>query len=298
MEEGKVTEIVRIRLEHEGYLVVEQFEAGDSKMDLAAFKWLSDYDMDCLAIECKGDLKPQGAYQILIDQVSRYQKHFPKVFLAISRPGKSENLDAIKSLCTIQGAGLFCADSDQATIEKEPPEINPKFDEEIHLRTRARAAMLLAFVEVFGKDINLKARWCSTKGSLQFNASVDNLTSSMMFGINAEDARRINLEQVNKEKLLVGGKGIKSPIFTIVHERYRGRGFRVREFNIRKRLDEVTEQDIEHLKRLCKESPHNIHLGIGDRLWSFDEVLSKSEYYERVRKAREALEGLHRLLSP
>lgn len=42
-------------LEKERYFAVKEFELDGIKADIAAFKWKNDYEIESLAVECKGD---------------------------------------------------------------------------------------------------------------------------------------------------------------------------------------------------------------------------------------------------
>jgi len=155
--EAQVKKSVRKFFEDKGYRVIEdKFNVG-FKPDIVAFKWLNEYEIDALAVECKGvgEGKKVGSKTVMdvaISQPREYQSIFPYVYLAlppISEEGK------VKSMLETLRLGLIIVDKDWRSEEKLKPATSPRLIEAKYTTmVRQRLAALLTYEDVFGKNFD------------------------------------------------------------------------------------------------------------------------------------------------
>jgi len=106
-KERKVKERVANFLKEGGYIVVEEpFNVG-TMPDLVAFKWIDSYQVEALAVECKGSkgsvLPAKSVIDFATDQARKYQACFPYVYLATPPVSKSAEGGAVRALEQLRG---------------------------------------------------------------------------------------------------------------------------------------------------------------------------------------------------
>jgi len=290
MKEKDVVHHIRKHYEDQDFLVQEQFEIESGKVDIAAFKWINDYKIASLAVECKATYNPKAIMKILMTQISSYQRCFPRVFLGIPEGG---DINTLKKLCETCKAGyIVVTRNKKVRFEKDAPELTPAFNDESYIsEVFHRAAMSLAFREVFGNQLLSTSRWVSTKGDVGFSVSYE--SSIVNFNINLEDIRKI-FSRFKKEEL--NEVLIKAPSDSwlwIAKERYFGKGFRVRSTLISKYISDFCLRDAEHLLKLTREESTNIHLAISKPIWTNWEILNRQSYVKKIQQAKNEFAALH-----
>ncbi len=125
MREEEVAKRVGEYLKEAYELVSNEFAFSGGRVDLIGFRWEKGDDphyIHALGVECKGEIKyAKQVYGLLTDQLARYLKTIPQLYLATPRP-KGENatnvLSEIKMLCRLNHIGYLYVDHD---VEPDPP---------------------------------------------------------------------------------------------------------------------------------------------------------------------------------
>jgi len=90
--------------EENGYYTLKEFKPANEKpkIDVIAFKWLDEYDLGVIAVECKGDVGFHDLVNTAYSQLREYQAGFPTVYLAvpenIDMPGLKKYLASLESV--------------------------------------------------------------------------------------------------------------------------------------------------------------------------------------------------------
>jgi len=300
MKEKQVVQVVKAHFENQGYLVLEQFVVTNGKIDVAAFKWADQFDIDCVGVECKSEAYVGSVYDILRQQISDYQKSFPKVCLATLKPSE-ENLRTFIDLCEIQKAGYISVDQAGSVKLVHPPEMNRSLDADLYIAdVRSWAALFLTFKDLFG-ELQTKTGWCSTKGKnlrippsrrVQFNAWRMPDTGDIMFGINIEDARRIISDMSSSDFLDAFKKVPREALLKVSREEYFGKGLRVGRMLVQKEISGLASRDTDYITRSARTGT-NLHLQVSMKLWRYDDVLSRDEHSEKMTNAKGAMHELY-----
>lgn len=299
MKEKDVKKRVRDDLQRKFDFVKEEFSFSEGRIDLIAFRWKEDdpYYIDSVGVECKGEVKyPKQIYGLLSEQLVRYLKVLPKVYLASSKPESSEVLDAIKVLCRLNNVGYITVEQEvKYELPIEAPwtaMLNGGYFEEV----RTRAAMFLSFQNVFGRNLLLGPTWCSTpepSGRVQYNAFQG--WEECRLGVNIENAGKI-ITRLDIERLHDLIKQETSGAeFRIWHERYHGPGQRTGIPLIQKKTENVSLEDLSYIKKKAREGV-TLHMSISVPIW-ISEALSRDEHERRMELAKETLKPLHDYLS-
>ena len=119
------------------------------KVDIAAFEWSGDYDVNTVAVECKigGDwVGPSKA----IDQATAYQVLFQKTYIASTT--MEADLGHLKPILKKIGVGYIHVDEKCARMVF-PANRAPWFNQQSSkLQVRRKAMLALAFQEIYGKE--------------------------------------------------------------------------------------------------------------------------------------------------
>jgi len=306
MKEKDVIECVIEHFHGEGYFVRRQFEISKGKVDVAAFKWDNDYEIDSVAVECKGEKTVMEIYDILRGQIADYQKCFPRVFIATPNPRK-DDVQIVKGLCNINKAGYITVNDEGEVDIKLKAEENPKLDHKLYeSEVRAQAATFLTFTDIFSElfvegeeKYTTKGRWISTKGDVQLCASAGGEEGEDIFyEINIENLRTVeNFSQMKpKEFLSVLKKCPQDSFLALYRERYIQRGVRIRIPLIQKYLKDVSYNDICYMVELAGKERGSFHLNISKKIWDAEEILSRDEHLKRMRDAKVEMQELHDFL--
>lgn len=121
------------------------------QVDVVAFKWKDDYDIDIKAVECKLGGNWEGVGSAL-GQATAYQKVFPEVYIASE--AEEEKLRHVKSLLDQAGLGyIFVKDNNSSELFL--PKVNVRLNKlEFEQQVKYKAALLLAFNELYKGNFN------------------------------------------------------------------------------------------------------------------------------------------------
>jgi len=132
MNESDVKSRVVEYFKEEGYHTLKEFELDCvSKMlraNVIAFKWLNEYDLEAIAVECKGDTNIHGLVDTIYFQLREYQAGFPITYLAVPENTiKKEKVP--KDLLESYGIGLLAVGREvkeevQLKSEKSAPKLD------------------------------------------------------------------------------------------------------------------------------------------------------------------------------
>jgi len=293
MRESDVVKSVVAYLQHpdQSYFVSEQFKTGEGKVDVAGFKWLNSYEIDSIAVECKPTNNPKAIMKWLLEQISSYQRYFPKVYLAVPEGGDAQTL---LSICKASFVGYMSVSvNGKAKIEFEAPRISPSFDDFAYRsEVFQKAVIWLTFREVFGNDVSRPSvgSWISTRGDVQFNLYYDE--PAITFSVNIEDARRVFVRADNRYLYEALKNAPSDALLWIAKEKYFGRGFRRGLTILWKCLHDITLEDADFILKAIKEGDANIHLQIYKNVWGKNEILKREEYINRINEAKEEFKNL------
>jgi len=296
VQEKDVEKSVAQYLNMKKYFVLPQFETCEGRVDIAAFKWKSNYEIDSIGVECKATTNPKAIMKTLREQISNYQKYFPKVYLAIPDGGVNK---VIKTLCKSSDVGYIAVMSTkEAKVKLDPPNLNPVFDDSSYCsEVFAKAVMFLSFTSIFGSDVLYSSgrAWISTKGKVGFNLVQE--ADYADFGVNVEDTRKV-LENVNEKNLYSFFKNetLKDARLWVAKEKYFGPGFRTGLTLIHKNVTDVKIRDVAYIFRATRSGDTNLHLGVHKEVWKNWQQLDRKSYEERIRRARDELSPLYREL--
>lgn len=156
MRESEIKSNVAKHFEDEGYQVIKEFELDcidkRLKIDLVAFKWQGNYNLETIAIECKGeDVGIPSIVDSIYSQVREYQRGFPTVYLAL--PKKKKKLP--QTLLEAYGVGLLTiSDEVEEKISPQEDRVAPKLDSDIHgYGVRQKLVACSIFSELLGGDM-------------------------------------------------------------------------------------------------------------------------------------------------
>ena len=273
-----------------------QFETREGRVDVAAFKWISNYQIDSIGIECKATTNPKAIMKTLREQIFSYQKFFPKVYLAIPEGG---NYATITNLCKSSDVGYITVDNNKKTsIKLDAPGLNPTFNDSLYgSEVFAKAVMFLTFTSIFGNDVLFSSgkAWIATKGKVGFNLVQE--ADHTEFGVNVEDTRKV-LPNVNEKSLYsVFKKNTpKDALLWVAKEKYFGRGFRTSLTLINKNVKDLKPDDVAYIFSETRSGKTNLHMAVHQEVWKNWEQLDKGTYLKRIGKARDEFGPLFEVL--
>jgi len=305
MNEKIVVEKVERELQERCDLVRREFSFSGGRVDLMAFDWSGHdpYYVESLAVECKGEIEyAKKVYSLLIEQLTRYLKVLPRLYLAFPKPKRDRILDDIKTLCRLNDVGSVAVAS---KLEWEPP---LQIKDEKHRWTamldgskhfvdvRTRGAMFLTFQDVFGKNSLWGPTWCSTPeraDQVQYTAFQEQ--QQCRLAVNLEDSRKI-MGQVDMERLSrVLRQETREAEFRVYYEKYHGPGRRTRIVLLRKLAGAISLDDLQYIRQKSAQGAM-LHLSIGVPIWT-SEALNRDEHRKRMEGARETLRPIREALS-
>jgi hypothetical protein len=276
-------------------------------VDVAAFKWLDDSQIEAIAVECKLGKRASKAGSALY-QATAYQVLFPKVYVAAEAPRKELN-HVEKSLHQL-GLGYIEVDGEIATeIFLPKHECNVRYDSaEFDRQPRSKIAAFLAFLEVFsgetqfGREKKMGEVFLMGKvyKSCNFLLKTENQGASM--GLNIE-----NKEPVKKFLSSVDIRGLHSlisnlsPEYHLVVKKFVGKkvhGITEERALIDKPVSEITLPILEDYKSQILK-----HLSVKDKCVDFQilrhvdlQSVSRGSIITEVKTMKEKIEPLYNLL--
>ncbi len=302
VKEKDVKKQVREDLQEKFDFVKEEFPFSEGRVDLVGFRWKEGdpYHIDCVSVECKGEIKyPKQIYGLLSEQLARYLKVLPNVYLASSKPKSQDVLDAVKVLCKLNNLGYITVEEEvKYELSIEGPWTAMLDGDRYVNEIRTKAAMFLTFQDVFGKDSRLGPTWCSTpepNDKVQYNAW--QRQDECRLGVNIENAGKVigRFDAAYLHKLIKQESLGAVSLIHIWHERYHGPGQRTGITLFQKLTEEIRSDDLIYIKKKASDGAR-LHMGISTLVWK-NEVLSRDEHKKRMELAKELLKPLHDYLS-
>jgi hypothetical protein len=217
MDETTLGNFMKRSLEDAGWLVLPEFGVlsyeGVKQVDLAAFKWKNDREVQAVAFECKCKGTARESFLAALGQAVEYQLFFPEVFIVTQYGNFFQDQESVlKKL----GLGyIMINDKGEGEVGAAPSiEKNSLFNEGLfNDQVRNRAILLLVFSELFPEAYK-KGHFGGTKqgelwihnkakGKVQFRAWT-RIGSNSYFGINIEAVRLIRniIKNMDVDRLL------------------------------------------------------------------------------------------------
>lgn len=304
--EKVVKEGARKLLEGKGYTVLrEEFNVG-VRPDLVAYKWLDDYEVEAVAVECKGDrASVKSIIDVAVTQAREYMIAFPFVYLATPPIPKGESVnDLKKTLETLRVGLIFVDDDGKPSMVREAKGISPRLVErEYIVKVRQRLMAISAYgeslkVSAFSKNVSKPEEvHCYMKEEAP-NYLLANHWVDYYFGLCLEKAENVrkSLERVDARELY---KLIRSLSDDYILEFAYIDTYKPREVSwplMRKQAEKFTEKDAEWLLRCARRKKWKVRLMVMRKVWDNDELLSRKEAAERLSEVKKELDTLYNYL--
>jgi hypothetical protein len=307
VEEKKVRENVVTLFKQDKYVIIkERFNVG-VRPDVVAFKWVDEYQIEAIAVECKGGGKTIPA-KPLIDfaatQAREYQIYFPYVYLATPPVPKSDEEKICKILETLR-IGWISISNGKAEYKlnlQEQGLVSPRLvGAEYIIKVRQRLTAIWAYNEVLkekkilGKDFEFNMNLmepevvhCFTK-EVSPNFLLTNYLGDYFCGICLEQQKNVKeiLQKIQPADFYKHLQKLSEPEKCIVEFTYVDT-YKPREVSwplMRKKLNQLSEKDIEWIKGFAKEKNWKTRLMLLRKVWGKNEILSKDEHTDALKKA-------------
>jgi len=335
MDEKTLVKVLAGSLEMAGWLVLPEFGVGSyegfKKVDVTAFKWKNDVEVEVVPFECKCQKTARESFLAALGQAVEYQRFFPEVFIVTQN---GEFFPDQKSILEKLGLGLMMINEQEERELVVAPSIkeNSLFDESLFSdQVRNRAVLLLVFNELFPEaqkkgyfgGQNRGELWIYNKpiGDVQFRAWTG-IGSDSYLGINIEAVELIRniTRNMDVDQLLeVFGKlppeytvdlGERATIkdksgHPILLDRQKGSVpiegsiFESHTFsesgfpacNLTK--EQIQKEIIERSKTLN----YFTHLLIDKKVWEAKSKLTQDQYFKEILKAKETLDEVYNRLT-
>lgn len=303
--EPKIRKSIMKFLKNEGYLVIKEFELDGRKADIAAFKWKNDYEIESIAVECKGGTKNINTFiEAAWKQAREYQIAFPHVYLGIPAIEKLKLEDLINAIKRLR-IGVFTVD-DNESVKKEAADFSLRLKEKDYfLKVRQRAAALWSFKESTKKDedeiteeYNPYGIACWTKGKVNYLITNGDIQAdkNYHFGVNVEKIKNIKSDP---EKLYRIIRNLPDEYILRIDYNYKDKPRAVYHPILIKRVNEIDIKDIKWMINYSKELEGKklgaIRIFISKKVWNLYEALRKDEHLRRIEKVINETEELRNL---
>ena len=309
---------------------VQSYE-GFKKVDVTAFKWKNEVDVEVVPFECKCQKTARDSFLAALGQAVEYQRFFPEVFIVTQN---DKLFPDQKLILEKLGLGLMMINEQEELERGVEPSMNENilYDESLFSnQVRNRAVLLLVFNELFpdackNSYFGGQSRgelWIYNKpiGEVQFRAWTG-IESASYLGINIEAVRLIrnitrNLDldellavfsklppeyivdfgerATKKDKsghpLLLDRQKGTIPIEGSIFESQRFSGSGFPACNLTK--EQIQKEIIERSKKLNFYT----HLLIDKKVWDVKSTLTKDQYFREIHKAKETLDEVYRRLT-
>lgn len=328
MDEKILGDFAKELLEKDGWLVLPEFGVlsyeSMKQVDLAAFKWKENTEVQAVAFECKCIETARESFLAALGQAVDYQQFFPEVFIT-TQDGKifSDQDSVLKKL----GLGYMTI-NDKGELQKffEPSSReNNSFDESSFIyQVKNRAVILLVFNELFPQAYEKRhfggtrqgQLWIhnNPKNKIQFRAWSE-IGSNSFFGINVESVSLIRniVKNVDIDQLVEIFSRLPPEYLVDLAERATVRdkyGYRILDrqkgsIPIKESIfgengypacDLTKEQIRKEIIERSKKLDHYAHLLIDKQVWNLSEF-TKEEYLNRMIKAKETLNEIYSALT-
>ena len=305
MKESEVKDAVRTHFEGQGYFSPEkEFNIG-VRPDVVAFRWISEYEIRALAVECKKTRRIRSLMETGLTQAREYQLAFPYVYLASPKLG-TEVANTLSNTLNILRIGLLSVRHTSEVEEETKPNISPRLNYSKFLyRVRQRAAAILTYKEVVGEPFDLNVQdpddvHCYRKKEVA-NYLINNANPEghYYFGICIEQQKNVKqtLEKMGKKHLhkLVADLAEEYVVDLAYIDTYRPR--EVSWPVLIRGVRGFSEGDARWLLDYCRKKRWKIRLILCRKVWEKNEVLSRTEHKIRVERVTKELTPLRQTLT-
>ena len=285
----------------DNYIIIrEPFNVGVIP-DVVAFRWVDDYQIEAIAVECKGSKGDTLAAKYIIDfateQAREYQAYFPYVYLATPRVSESEEEVVRKILATLR-IGWICVNNKKANLQSEAL-VSPRLVEsEYIIKVRQRLLAIWAYNKVFEKNFNKFNRnlmepevvHCFTKEDFP-NFLLTNHWGDYYCGICLEQQPNVkailpNIKPDDFHRLLQELPEEFIAEFAYI-DTYKPKV--VLWPLLRKKANQLSLQDVNWLKDFAKRMRWKIRIMLLGKVWGRSEILSSDEHKRILEKVKEEI---------
>jgi hypothetical protein len=327
MDETTVGDSLKGSLVEAGWLVLPEFGVfsyeGVKQVDLAAFKWKNDREVEAIAHECKCKGTARESFLSSLGQAIEYQLFFPEVFIVTQLGDFFQDQELVlKKL----GLGyIMINDNGDGNVPVVPSaRENSLFNEGMFTnQVRNRAILSLTFNELFPEAYK-KGHFGGTKqgelwthnkakGKVQFRAWTGEGSDSY-FGINIEAVRLIRniVRNINIDRFLEILSSLTPEYVFDFSERATIRtkaGYRILDrqrgsipvegsnFGEVLACNLTREQINKEVVERSKKLGYYTHILIDKKIWDLDCLLTRERYLKEMKKAKESLDEVYNTLT-
>jgi hypothetical protein len=269
--------------------------------DVSAFKWKNEYEIECIAVECKGITQPKSLIETSFTQAREYQLFFPYVYIAAPKLAKN-NEETLKNSLRLLGMGLISSDRKQASLELRHGS-SPRLNNSRFLYcVRQRAAAILTFKDLFKEPHftlthdEVDCFDLDAPNYLLWNA---NIAGNYEFGLCIE-----KIENVGRALGNVSVKDFYDSLVSLPAAFYVALMY-IETYKPREVSWSVLNESVEHLSHddaqwildYSRSKKWKTRLLVMSKVWCKNEVLGRKECTERVQKIKSELLKLRTLLT-
>lgn len=315
LKEEQIRESIVDYLEKENYLVVKEYEINGIKADIAAFKWKNDFEIEAIAVECKGGTNINRFIEAALEQAREYQTAFPNVYLRIpaikeKKPRKDEKNNPQRQLIEVLNKfriGIFTVDNNKKVDRLSKADFSLRLKEEDYfLKVRQRAVALWCFksIGINFNQIKIKynpyglACWTVEQANYLITNEEIQTERNYHFGINVENVKNIkkSIIESNPENLYQIIKNLSEGYILRVDYTHTYKPRLVYHPLFIKQVNEIKIDDIKRVIDYCKEIKGKARIFISKKVWDLYEALRKEEHLERIKKIKEETKELRSYL--
>lgn len=302
MNESEVKSKILKHFEDKGYHTLKEFELNCVnkmlKVDVIAFKWLSEYDIEAIAVECKGNVGIHTLIDTVYSQLREYQTGFPRVYLAVP-----ESIGKVpKDLLESYGIGLLTVNNEEIK-EKLPPNSEksaPKFDLSVYgYSVRQKLVAYMTLYEITKEELKY-----THERNFGFGCWVDEFCNYCIYNdvffsreyhlsivIDKQENVMKALKRMNPQELYELLKNLPGDfLFSVYQVFVAGRGLRSYKPVLRIPIEDLNRKFLDWLVEFAKNNNWKTPINIGRKIWNLDEFLPKSEHLRRAQEVKEYLE--------
>jgi len=303
--EKKIKETLKDYLKNQEYLVIEEFDVGGIRPDLAAFKWKNKYEIENIAIEAK-DSTSTAKIKEALSQLMNYQIYFSQVYLAVPLP-KDQKKEQIINMMKLFNIGVYFVDNEgRIILGNMPKRDNIRINLKKHTPfVRQRGVAALIFRELIpnaemhytsdekdfyiwsGKDINYE---------IFFEEFL--WESHIAFGLTIQGGRGLSKVKKIKENTFLKYIQMLTEYYITFYKYaspYR-QGSVYLETVMHKKIEDISEKDLKFMFKLIRERD-GYNILISKPVWKLTEILSREEHKIRVRAVKKELDGAYNYLT-
>jgi|GEM_PF-1423100 len=297
----------------EYFVIKEPFNVGVMP-DVVAFKWIDNYQIEAIAVECKGSKGETVPAKFIIDfateQARKYQEHFPYVYLATPRVSKSEEEIIVRNTLTRLRIGWICVSKEkeseyEANLQSEAL-VSPRLIEaDYTIKVRQRLVAIWAYNEVFAeRDFKFNRNLMEPEVVHCFkkeespNFLLTNYLGDYYCGICLEQPKNIkkilpNIQPAEFHRRLQELSEDFIVEFTYIDT------YKPREVSwplMRKKVNQLSEKDIEWIKKVAEEKEWKTRIMLLRKVWGRSEIVSRDEHKKALEKVKEEITPVKKYL--